>query len=82
MEEVKVETQEVQEAPKLTVEQMVAVVLVSFKRGHDVDLNDDLTRRVTTKLIRRGMLTKSVVTGKITITDYGNKVLRMLGVNE
>ena len=50
-------------------------VLIAFRDGKPVDTTDHLTAAIVTKLIRRGCLSKSVVSGEVSLNDHGMKML-------
>jgi hypothetical protein len=50
-------------------------VLIAYRDGKPVDVSDHLTAAIVTKLVRRGCLSKSVVSGEIAMNDHGAKML-------
>lgn len=51
-------------------------VLTAFRDGKPVDTSDIYVSAIVTKLVRRGWLSKSVVSGEVIMNDYGMKMLR------
>jgi len=64
------------------LEIVVYQVLLAYSKGDEVDTSDPLVSRVKSKLIRRGMLNKSVVSGEVTLSSYGAKMLRKIEAKE
>lgn len=57
-------------------------IMMAFRDGKPVDTTDHLTAAIVTKLVRRGWLGKSVVTGKVSLSDYGAKKLQGISVSQ
>ena len=62
---------------KPTVEQIFIYVLLQYSEGLPVDPGFS---PVVNKMVRQGYLGKSVVTGEITISSYGLKLLDRLDI--
>ena len=60
-----------------TLENTVIHVLTSYAEG-TTPTKETMIDRVVSKMVRRGMLSRSVANGEITMNDYGMKILRKI----